>query len=110
MCTGGHVNLLHPSNMIAEYHPRKSFPPPSFPAYEGQEKNESKSPSKSPLKKKIRRIPAVSTAKSDFLEYSSDEDAASGEDRNVGEARMYPQQLFAVSMRRTSNFQVNYHC
>jgi hypothetical protein len=37
----------------------------------------------------------VSTAKSNFFEYSSDEDVASGEDRNVGEARMYPQQLFA---------------
>jgi hypothetical protein len=47
------------------------------------------------MKKKIRRIPAVSIPKSDFLEYSSDEDAPSGEDRNAGEARMYPQQLFA---------------
>jgi hypothetical protein len=52
MCTGGHVNLLHPATVIAGYCPRKSLSP-SFPAYDGQEKNESKSPSKSPVKKKI---------------------------------------------------------
>jgi hypothetical protein len=40
------------------------------------------------MKKKIQRIPAVSTAKSNFLEYSSDEDAASGEDRNVGHQKL----------------------